>query len=143
MDGGVDVQVETNGPVPTLPAGTVHDLRMIARESATNARKHGAATRVTIRIEPSPTQLVMRITDNGCGFDVAAAANVRSGHFGCAGIRERARKLGAEVCWRSAAGKGTTVEVILPLSGTPFNSPRITSGAIKDAAGHPQPETAL
>jgi len=37
------------------------------------------------------------------------------GHFGCIGIRERARKIGAEVKWESATGKGTTVCVELPL----------------------------
>jgi signal transduction histidine kinase len=112
--------VEPTDNVPTLPATTVHDLRMIARESITNALKHGRATNVRITLNKQHGELVMRIVDNGCGFDVTAAATQKRGHFGCAGIRERARKIGAQVTWESARDHGTTVEVRLPLStGSP------------------------
>lgn len=114
-DGDVQVRVESKCALPLLPAATVHDLRMIARESVSNARKHGRATYVTIETEVLPDRLVLRIIDNGCGFDATAAVQGRRGHFGCAGMRERGRKIGAEVTWQSTLQKGTTVEVTLPL----------------------------
>lgn len=88
---------------------------MIARESVNNALRHGAATVVAVEVSADPGHLRLRVVDNGSGFDPVSAPVVRRGHFGCAGIRERARKIGAEVAWQSATGLGTTVEVSLPL----------------------------
>jgi signal transduction histidine kinase len=119
-DSGVDVRFHPTTPIPALPAATVHGLRMIARESVTNALKHGAATQVTIHLEALETQLKLRVTDNGCGFDPAMAAQSRRGHFGCAGMRERGRKIGANVSWHSSSSQGTTVEVVLPLEKSKF-----------------------
>lgn len=116
-DSGTEVKVEIAQPVPHLPAGTVHDLRMIARESVTNALKHAGATTIMIRLGAEGGRLVMRIVDEGCGFDPTAKVAGKRGRFGCAGVRERCRKIGAEVVWHSAPGAGTTVEVSLPLAG--------------------------
>jgi signal transduction histidine kinase len=97
----------------------VHDLRMIARESGSNALRHGRAACISIEVSATPTQLRLRVIDNGCGYDPAATPLGRRGHFGCAGIRERSRKIGAEVVWQSALQRGTTVEVTLPLAPAP------------------------
>ena len=114
-ESGAEVRLESMPTLPVLPAASVHDLRMIARESITNALNHGTATRVIITVAVNDGQLVMRIADNGRGFNAGAATD-RRGHFGCAGIRERARKIGARVDWRSAPGAGTTVEVVMALA---------------------------
>lgn len=114
-DGEVAIHTEISPPIPHLPAGTVHDLRMIARESVNNVLKHAAAATVRIQLAVEGGRLVMRIADDGRGFDATAKALGKRGHFGCAGIRERCRKLGAEVVWRTAPGQGTVVEVTLPL----------------------------
>ncbi len=114
-EGEVLVRIEARNAIPLLPAAAVHDLRMIAREAVNNAHKHGRATHVAIEVEAQPAQLAMRIVDNGCGFDAATALEGKRGHFGCAGMRERGRKIGAEIAWRSTLQKGATVEVVLPL----------------------------
>ena len=114
-----DIRVEALTPIPALPAATVHDLRMIARESVSNALRHGRAARISIDVSAMPTRLRLRVIDNGCGYDPAATPLGRRGHFGCAGIRERSRKIGAEVVWQSALQRGTTVEVTLPLAPAP------------------------
>ena len=113
--GDVEVLAEFAEPPPPLPGGNIHHLRMIARESVTNAVKHAGATQVVIHVAKVDGRLVLRISDNGCGFDVNQTLG-KSGHFGCVGIRERARKLRAFVTWHSAPGTGTTVEVVLPLA---------------------------
>ncbi len=114
-DSGATVRVEPNGAIPILPPAIVHDLRMVARESVTNAIKHGRATTVSIRLARAAAQLTLTIIDNGSGFDATTAQESKRGHFGCAGIRERCRKIGAEVVWHSAPHTGTTVEVTFPL----------------------------
>lgn len=115
-ENSIRINVEATAFLPTLPAVTVHDLRMIAREAITNAIKHGAATEIVITVEQAAGRLNLRITDNGSGFDPARVNQDRRGHFGCAGIRERARKSRAEVTWTNTPPRGTTVEVILSLA---------------------------
>ena len=129
-DEDVVVRMVAASALPFLPAGTVHDLRMIAREAINNARKHGRATHVTVEVETRAQQLTMRIVDNGCGFDAATALESKRGHFGCAGMRERGRKIGAEITWHSTLQKGATVAVVVPLRPAAI------------AAGHPAPPPA-
>jgi signal transduction histidine kinase len=100
--------------VPALPSRTVHHLRMIAQESLTNAIKHSGAKHVDLILESVPDGLVLRIRDDGRGFDAGAETSGKSGHFGCMGMRERCRKIGARIDWRSAPGEGTEVTVTLP-----------------------------
>lgn len=106
--------VSPAGGVPPLPSRTVHHLRMIAQESITNAIKHAAARHVTLVVETPPGGIVLRIRDDGRGFDPAAATSGKSGHFGCMGMRERCRKIGAAIDWQSAPGEGCEVTVTLP-----------------------------
>ncbi len=115
-DGEVTVRIAARTALPPFPAGTVHDLRMIAREAVNNARKHGRATLVTVELESRAERLTMRIVDDGAGFDAATLAQGKRGHFGCVGMSERGRKIGAAVAWKSAPQRGTEVEVTLPLS---------------------------
>jgi len=55
----------------------------------------------------------LAIEDDGAGFDPKAP--VPAGHFGLIGIRERVEKLGGEFQLRSEPGKGTKVEVVVPI----------------------------
>jgi signal transduction histidine kinase len=115
-------------PICPIPPHVTHHLRMIAQEAITNALKHAHPTQIQLHLSTTPASntppfhhsttpslLTLRIADNGQGFDPTAQTHGQPGHFGCIGIRERARKVGAEVRWESEAGKGTTVCVELPL----------------------------
>ncbi len=105
------------GGLPALPSRTVHHLRMVAQEAVTNAIKHAGAKRIVLSLAMGQNGLTMRIQDDGRGFDTGAEATGQrtgSGHFGCMGMRERCRKIGAELAWRSAVGEGAEVAVILP-----------------------------
>lgn len=105
------------GGLPALPSRTVHHLRMIAQESVTNAMKHAAAKSIVLSLAMDEDALRMTIQDDGRGFDAETETSGQrrnSGHFGCMGMRERCRKIGAGIEWRSAPGEGTTVSVTLP-----------------------------
>ncbi|HEV2062228.1 MAG TPA: sensor histidine kinase, partial [Solirubrobacteraceae bacterium] len=83
----------------------------IVREAVTNAVRHGEAR--TVRVEMrGPHPVVLRVRDDGKGFDAAAATG--SGGFGLTSMRERARALGGELEISSAPGEGATVEVRIP-----------------------------
>jgi len=113
--GGVEVRLHVVAPPPPLVRSTLNHLHMMARESVNNALQHAHATQISLEVTVEGGQLVVRISDNGRGLDVDTQTRGKSGHFGCIGMRERARKIGAVVEWRSAPGKGTIVEILLPL----------------------------
>jgi signal transduction histidine kinase len=107
------VRVDISGPPPILPAATSHHLRMIARESLANALKHARATRITLALSSEGGFLRLEVRDDGDGFDPSTETRGRAGHFGCVGMRERARKIGATIAWHSSPGTGTIVEVTM------------------------------
>jgi signal transduction histidine kinase len=58
----------------------------------------------------------LRIRDDGVGFDASDATRLlREGHFGLAGMRERASLVGGTVKVHSQPGQGTLIEASLPM----------------------------
>jgi len=57
--------------------------------------------------------VVLRVTDDGRGFDPEARA-IRSRRLGLTSMHERAASLGGRLTITSAAGDGTTVELRVP-----------------------------
>jgi signal transduction histidine kinase len=108
----VKVELHLQEDMPPLPAHVVHHLRMIAQEAITNALKHANAALIVIELSLNHGVLRLAVRDNGPGTNGAHTSG-KLGHFGCMGIRERARKLGGEVEWLENPGGGTCVEVRL------------------------------
>ena len=90
----------------------------VAREALTNVRKHAHAQRVTIGLTREGAEVVIRISDDGVGFDpeVAAAGPEKWPHFGLAGMRERAEAVGGRIAWKSRLGSGSEVELRVPVA---------------------------
>ena len=109
---GIEGRVVMDSFVDLTPA-VAEGLYRITQEALNNALKHAAATRETVRLQAKEDFLVLEISDDGCGFDSAAAEG--KGGMGLASMRERTRQLGGELLIRSAPGQGTTVTVSVPL----------------------------
>jgi signal transduction histidine kinase len=88
---------------------TLEALVHVAREAVTNAVKHSNPTRVRVVLD-HPEEWHLKVRDDGCGFNVAAAA----GGFGLESMRGHVRALGGRLSITSTPGSGTTVEVALP-----------------------------
>jgi signal transduction histidine kinase len=74
---------------PNLPQPIATTLYRIVQEALTNISKYAQATEVTVEIYTFPTELKLRVVDNGCGF---IPTNNTTG-FGLQGMRERVLSL--------------------------------------------------
>ncbi len=88
-------------------------LFRILQETLTNIARHAKATRVEVVKQKQRDRLILRIRDNGRGFDPEDPSISKS--LGLLGMRERAASLGGGVNIASAPGKGTTVTAWIPL----------------------------
>lgn len=94
-------------------------LYRIAQEAIANALEHGKPRNILIRIFRDPDGLGVEITDDGGGFDIAAAwAGTESRRpFGLLSMRERATLLGGSFSVDSRPGFKTVVRALIPVEG--------------------------
>jgi signal transduction histidine kinase len=89
-------------------------LYRIAQEALTNVKKHADASHVAIRLRERDDGILMRISDDGVGFQLDDVDGARPGHLGLGSMRERAEMAGGGCSLFSLPGAGTTLEVWLP-----------------------------
>ena len=89
-------------------------LFRIFQESVTNVVRHSEASRVHVEVRHENGQLVMKIRDNGIGIQKDKVEDSNS--IGLIGIRERVRSWSGEVQFLGTAGKGTNVEILIPIA---------------------------
>jgi signal transduction histidine kinase len=87
-------------------------LFRIAQEALNNVAKHARARNARIVISSTGSELTVAITDDGDGFDGAAAPR---GRWGMTTMRERAEAAGGQFLVDSAPGEGTRVQAKVPL----------------------------
>ncbi|MEU6345597.1 GAF domain-containing sensor histidine kinase [Streptomyces sp. NPDC046977] len=103
----------SHGKVRALPAAQEEAVLRVAQEAMHNALRHAAASSVTVRLEARGRGAVLRITDDGRGFDPSAVR--RAGrHLGLVSMRDRADGVGGALTVESAPGKGTVIEMEVP-----------------------------
>jgi signal transduction histidine kinase len=108
---GVGVELDLE-PSVILDAERRNALLRILHEALTNAVRHGAARQISVRLSGPRGRSHLTIADDGCGFDVAAAARAGKG-LGLISMGERAEILGGDVKVVSSPGSGTVVDVAL------------------------------
>jgi len=87
----------------------------IGREALLNALAHSGALHVELEIAYDASQFRLRIRDDGRGIDPEVLGRGgRSDHWGLQGMRERARRIGANLELWSRPGAGTEVELKVP-----------------------------
>ena len=103
-------------PNHTLPQGIEVTLYRIAQEALTNVVRHAEASSVQVRLTQKNEVIVMRIQDDGHGFDPHVATAVsEQRHLGLISMRERTAMAGGTLTIESAPGAGTTLLVRIPL----------------------------
>ena len=100
-DGGQDLQ---------MGADLRRQVFLIFKEAVHNVVRHSGATEVTVDFRVEHGWLILKVADNGRGFD---CTRNHDGH-GLRSMRERARSTGGEVDTQSGLG-GTTVNLKIPV----------------------------
>jgi len=110
---GVAVRLDlpADGSLRALPGEAAVNLYRIVQEALTNVARHAQASAVTIQAAWDDARLQLIVQDDGRGFIVPAALHelASQGHFGLAGMAERAELIGATLTVKSAPGHGTMV----------------------------------
>jgi signal transduction histidine kinase len=107
---GLTLAVEVDGEVP-VDREAEHEILRIVGEAVSNAAKHANASHVSVAISSERGRVIVRIADDGEGFD-PASQRARRG-FGLTSMSERTRSLGGRLHLESTPGAGTVIEVAI------------------------------
>ena len=99
------------------------EVYRIGREAVVNAFRHAHAKNITVEVSYLENQLRLLINDDGRGIDPELLESGRDGHWGLAGMRERAERIKARLKVRSRVGSGTEVELSVPTAVAFQNEP--------------------
>jgi len=104
---GLTVEHRITGEVGDLPMLVCVSVVRILQEALNNAAKHAAATHIEVHAEFAAGKVVLRVQDNGAGFDARQVGRRRG--LGLSTMRERAERTGGACKIVSKLGSGTTV----------------------------------
>jgi two-component system, NarL family, sensor histidine kinase UhpB len=107
---GVPVRRQLAADLPNLDPKVELVLYRVAQEALTNAARHSGASEVTLTLEHDTDSVVLRLFDNGRGFD-----RRREGG-GLRGIRERALIIGGAVAIKPAPSGGAEIRLQVPIA---------------------------
>lgn len=117
---GIAIDVHGEGSNPQITSDFRAVLFRIVQEAITNVIRHANASHIDVSVVYTPGDISMRIEDNGQGFDVERIFQdgVESATcWGLLGMQERATLVGGNCTILSMPGKGTIVEVHVPIPG--------------------------
>jgi signal transduction histidine kinase/ligand-binding sensor domain-containing protein len=113
---GATFRLLLEGPQQELHPIVRDEIYSITREALRNAFTHADATHIEAQITFEERLLRLRIRDDGKGMSTQVAEQGQVGHYGLAGMRERARLIGAKLVILSGVGTGTEMELTVPSS---------------------------
>jgi len=96
----------------------------IVQEALTNVHRYSGSQTVTIRVAPQDGQVLVEVSDQGCGLHSTRPGRKARLGVGIAGMRERVKQLNGVFEMESRPGHGTTVRAVLPfVSQEPQGNP--------------------
>lgn len=110
------VHIDTSVEDPHLSKDEALAVFRITQEALHNALQHAGASEIAVRLTQYPDRLRLTVTDDGQGISggVEPARFVAQGHYGMAGMRERAAIIGGKLDVQTAVDYGTVVILELP-----------------------------
>ncbi|MDZ8117541.1 sensor histidine kinase [Pontiella agarivorans] len=107
--GGATFELKVTGEVRKLNQAAERNLLLIVKEAVANATEHAGPETVTVELDYRNDSLIIRIMDDGAGFEPACAS--KAGHFGLLGMQERVNQLKGMLEIESRPGEGTCVKI--------------------------------
>ncbi len=114
----IQTHLSVHGEAGPLSPKLETALFRLIQETLNNIRKHARAQNAWVELEFQKEQTaILRVRDDGHGFEIAAAAPAAQarGSVGLVQMRERAERAGGKFFIESAPGKGTQIRVELPM----------------------------
>jgi signal transduction histidine kinase len=113
----VHIEINTQEQAFYLGENATLAVFRITQEALHNALQHADASEIAVRLTQYPDRLRLTVADDGCGIKggVEPARFVAAGHYGLAGMRERAAMIGGKLEVQTAVDYGTVVVFELPL----------------------------
>jgi two-component system NarL family sensor kinase len=108
---GLTLHTNVSGVI-SLPSRTEETLFRIAQEGLNNVRKHSGVQNAELFITVKPTDVLLVLKDEGCGFQIDSYVRLPS--VGIQSMRDRVHASGGTVDWASEMGKGTEILIRLP-----------------------------
>jgi len=97
--------------LPPLSPDVEQCIYRVTQEAVTNVMKHARAKKLTVKLERMDGKVILTVQDDGVGFDMKKSAE--AGHFGLAGMQERAKMVGGVLEVTSNTGQGTVVRLTI------------------------------
>ncbi len=105
------------GTVPAkMPKETALCVYRVAQEALRNLAKHAAVGEAWVSLDTAESELLLRVEDKGVGFELEIVRSQPG--LGLASMMERVRLIQGKLSITSAPGRGTTIEVRVPLTGS-------------------------
>jgi two-component system, NarL family, sensor histidine kinase DegS len=109
-------QLKITGVERRLPGDAEVGIFRMAQEALWNVEHHARASNVSVFIIFNPHDVILKVTDDGVGFDVSAVISNPSetSKLGLLGMQERAELAGGKLNIQSSPGKGTSLTITIP-----------------------------
>jgi signal transduction histidine kinase len=117
---GLTINLVNHGKKPDISPDLRAVVFRIAQEAITNVVRHANATQIDMQLDYTEDSIYLRVEDNGQGFDTDEVLKKKSGGstaWGLLGMVERASLVGGICNIFSHPGKGTLIEVAVPIIG--------------------------
>ncbi len=116
---GLQMCLDPHAFTARFPSRVEAAVFSIIQEAIYNTRKHAQAKNIWITARQTESALTLSVKDDGHGFDLAHVEEkyAERGSLGLLNMRERAEFADAKMTIASEIGRGTTVTLVLPLSG--------------------------
>jgi two-component system sensor histidine kinase UhpB len=109
---GIRTSFDAHGPMPILSDEEQLVIYRVTQESLSNIAQHAEARQVDVELS-TVGRTVLRVRDDGLGFNGAPRQANGRAHLGLSGMRERALLVGGELSIFSQPGGGTTIELTM------------------------------
>lgn len=114
LDGKVPMEIHWNLQAVRIESGIEDHLFRIVQEAISNTMRHAKASRLEVYLTQNINSVQLKIIDDGQGFDIKTAK--QKGNYGLRNIEERVKSLGGSLNIISNIGKGTSINIQIPIS---------------------------